>query len=92
MSIVEQRLENLSAHHDNVYVIFGGAYFAHDAIIHNDFATFVEFLPHVVQTAKLCDWHTGIAGALRTFCYLCMVDSALVEVYLGMKFSELEVR
>ena len=88
MSIIEQRLENLSKQHDNVYPIFAGAYYAYDSAQKADLETFVEFLPHVAQSAKLLNWHTGVAGALRTFCNLCMVDPMLIEAYLGVKFSK----
>lgn len=85
--MVEQRILALCDKYDNALGVFGGAYFASGV----DIATFCEFLPGVVRNAKFFQWHEGVAGALRRFCRLCLVDPALVEAYLGMKFEEVSV-
>lgn len=88
MTRVERNILALCDKYDNALGVFSGAYFAEEAIQSGDLATFCEFLPGVVTNAKFFKWHEGVAGALRRFCRLCLVDPALVEVYLGMKFEE----
>ena len=86
--MVEQRILELCDKYDNALGVFSGAYFADGIAKAGDIATFCEFLPGVVRNAKFFQWHEGVAGALRRFCHLCMVDPTLVEAYLGMKFEE----
>lgn len=86
--MVEQNILALCDKYDNALGVFGGAYFASSIAENGDIATFCEFLPGVVRNAKFFQWHEGVAGALRRFCRLCLVDPALVEAYLGMKFEE----
>ena len=42
----------------------------------------------MIYDYKLFGWHESKPQAMRTFCKLAMVDPALVEVYIGMKFEE----
>ena len=81
-------IEALSTKHRHAIAIFGGAY--HAVKHNNDMDKFVDYLPHVVQSAKFYNWHEGVVGALRTFCHLCFVDPALVECYIGARFEEFE--
>lgn len=87
--MIEQKLLSMNEKYPDTIAVLGGAYFAHEAAKDGDIATFVEFLPHVAQSAKFFKWHTGVAGALRQFCHLCFVDPALIEVYLGTTFNEI---
>ena len=86
--MVEKRLSVLIDKYDNALAVFGGAYYAESIAQVGDIATFCEFLPGVMRSAKFFKWHEGVAGALRRFCHLCCVDPMLVEAYLGMKFEE----
>lgn len=87
--MIEQKLMSMNEKYPDTIAVLGGAYFAYDAISNGDIATFVEFLPHVAQSAKFLKWHNGVAGALRQFCHLCLVDPSLIEVYLGTTFNEI---
>ena len=86
-----QRIIALGKQHDNAIPVFGGAALAYNHIHAEtpDFEGFIEYLSHVIDEADFRRWHEGIAGACRTFCHLCLVDPALVEAYLGMKFEQL---
>ena len=87
--MIEQQLISMNEKYPNAIAVLGGAYFAQESAKCGDIATFVEFLPHVAQSAKFLEWHNGVAGALRQFCHLCLVDPALIEVYLGATFNEI---
>ena len=87
-SIIEQRLIALNEKHDYAIAIFGGAIYAYDYACSGDIEGFVSFLPSVAQNAKFYRWHESVPRALHRFCHLCMVDPALVEAYLGIKFKE----
>ena len=56
----------------------------------DNFGKFTEYELDVARSAKVFHWHKGVADAMRTFCHICYVDPALVEVYLGFHFNELE--
>lgn len=88
---VYNAIMSLSEKHSNVIPIFGGALGAYNCINCDepDFSKFVSYIPDLVHSAKFYKWHEGVAGALRTFCHLCLVDPALVELYIGMSFHEL---
>ena len=87
--MVEQKLIDMSEKYPHTISVLGGAYFAYDYAKNGDIATFVGYLPHVAQSAKFFRWHNGVAGALRQFCHLCLVDPALIEAYLGTTFNEI---
>ena len=88
--MIEKRLSDLNQQYTNAFAIFSGAYWAHQAIISGNMADFVSFLPAVITNVKFYGWHETIPQALRRFCHLCLVDPALVEAYLGMKFEEVQ--
>ena len=88
--MIEKRLSDLNQQYANAFAIFSGAYWAHQAIISGNMADFVSFLPAVITNVKFYGWHETIPQALRRFCHLCLVDPALVEAYLGMKFEEVQ--
>ena len=86
--MIDQKLMSLNQEYHNAVAVFGGAYWAHKAIISGDFDKFVEYLIDVVKNAKFYKWHESIPDTLRRFCDICLVDPKLVEAYLGIKFSE----
>ena len=53
-----------------------------------DIATFVDHMFHCGHSAKFYRWHDGVAGAMRTFCNICLVDPGLIETYLGLRMEE----
>jgi hypothetical protein len=79
----QKAIEALNKKHSNAIPIFGGALWV------NDLDALVSSLPSVIHGAKFFKWHAGLADACRTFCHLCLIDPALVECYIGMKFEEL---
>ena len=87
-----QRVLALDNAHPNAIPIFGGATLAYNHIHAEapDFGAFVEYLFFAIREAQFRKWHNGIADACRTFCNLCLVDPALVEAYLGIRFETLE--
>lgn len=89
---VKKIVENLSREYDNAIPVFGGADIAYARACGEDpsLKVFVNYLPPVASAAKYFKWHEGVAGALRRFCHICLVDPALVEAYLGIKFEEVE--
>lgn len=87
--MLEQQLISMNEKYPNAIAVLSGAYFAQASAEQGDLSTFVEFLPHVAQSAIMFEWHNGVAGALRQFCHLCLVDPALIEVYLGTTFNEI---
>lgn len=86
--MVEQKLIALSEKYSNAIAVFGGAYWAHQLVISGKFDEFVPYLITVIRSARFYRWHETIPQALRRFCHLCLVDPALVEVYIGMKFEQ----
>ena len=70
---------------ESVHAIFGGAVF----IDHTDIDTIVDTLPRLMQSAKFFKWSKGIADACRTYCHICLIDPALIEAYIGMRFEAL---
>lgn len=88
---IKYQIEVLQSKHSNAIPIFGGALWVyHD----NDFDSqrFIAGISHIAHNAKFFNWHEGVAGALRRYCHICMVDPMIVEVELGMKFEELCAR
>ena len=90
--MVKDAVIHLSETYRNAVPIFGGAPLAYMEIHKEEpnFDGFIGYLAHVIDEAKFRRWHDGIAGALRTFCHLCLVDPALVEAYLGVRFEQIE--
>lgn len=87
---IHDKIVALDDKHHNAIPIFGGALWASKYITDTfDLSQFVSYLPTVAQNAKFYKWHDGIVGALRTFCNICTIDPALIEVYLGASFNEL---
>ena len=88
---VEMIIVNLGDKYSNAIPVFGGALWAYDAVCgpNVDMKKFISYLPSVIVDAKFFEWHEGVVGALRRFCRICLVDPALVEAYIGMKFEEL---
>jgi hypothetical protein len=84
---IDSAIMALHSKHGNAIAIFGGAY--HAVKHNNDMGKFVEYLPHVAQSAEFYHWHEGKLGAVRRFCHLCYVDPMIVELYLGVRLSEL---
>ena len=87
--MIEQQLMTLNEQHNNAIAVFGAAYWAHKAITNGDFDAFVQYIPGVITNAKFFRWHESIPDTLRRFCHLCLVDPQLVELYLGIRFSQL---
>lgn len=88
--IIKDNILALQDKHDNAVAVMGGAYWAAQEV-HCDtpnFSKFVEYLSNMIHDYKFFGWHESIPKAMRTFCNLAMVDPALVEVYIGMKFEE----
>lgn len=85
---IKHNIECLDSKYPNAIPIFGGALWVyHD----NNFDSerFIAGLSHVAKSAKFFNWHEGITGAMRRYCNICMVDPAMVENVLGVKFEEL---
>lgn len=88
--MIEQKLMTLTKQHKNAIAVFGGAYWAHKAIISGDFDQFAVYLVDVIKNAKFYRWHESIPETLHRFCNICLVDPQLVEAHLGIKLSELQ--
>ena len=88
---VHNAIMSLNSKYPNAIPVFGGALGAYNCINCDkpDFSKFVSYLPDLIHSAKFHHWHEGAVGAIHRFCHLCMVDPALVEVYLGVSFAEL---
>ena len=84
----ECRLYALQKSFPHAVPLFGGAIWAATAIANGDFESFVWYLPSIVKSADFWDWKYGVEAALTTFCDLCLVDSKLVEAYLGMSLAK----
>lgn len=76
-------IEDLNDRHSYATSIFGGAVWV------KGIDDVLDRLPHVIKTSKFYRWHETPANACRTFCHLCFIDPALVEVYIGMTFEKL---
>lgn len=87
---VKQIIEELDEKYDNAIPVFGGALWAYEYAFKGDLKNFVKYLPNVVSEAKFRKWHEGIDGALRRFCHICLVDPMLIELYLGIRFEEVQ--
>lgn len=88
---VHRAIVALSDKYPNAIPIFGGALGAYEHINCDSpkLDKFVAYIPEVIASAKFYNWHEGVIGAIRRFCRLCLVDPALIEVYIGMTFEEL---
>lgn len=89
-NIVQSNILALQDKYDNAVAVMGGAYWAAQEV-HGDkpnFDKFVELMSNMIHDLKFFGWHESIPQAMRTFCKLAMVDPALVEAYIGMKFEE----
>ena len=82
--IARKFIEELAKEHSNAIPVF--VYALGVATIDN----LIDKLPDVIKSAKFYKWHEGIADTCKRFCHICMVDPALVEVYIGMRFTTLE--
>lgn len=87
---VQKIIEELDNNYPNAIPVFGGALWAYEYAEKGDIKSFVKYLPNVISEAKFRKWHEGIAGALRRFCRICLVDPMLIEAYLGIRFEELK--
>lgn len=88
--IIKDSIMTLQDKYDNAVAVMGGAYWAAQEV-HNDkpnFNKFIEYLSNMLIDYDFFGWHESKPKAMRTFCKLAMVDPALVEVYVGMKFEE----
>jgi len=88
---IKHKIECLDNKYPNAIPVFGGALWVyHD----NDFDSkrFIAGLHHIAENAEFFKWHEGVAGAIRRYCNICMVDPVVVEVVLGMKLEELCTR
>lgn len=88
--MIDKQLSKLQAQYNNAIAVFNGAYYANDIAKTGDIATFCEFLPGIARNAIFFQWHEGVAGALRRFCHMCLIDPALIEAYLDIKFKDIE--
>lgn len=85
---IRHNIEVLDSKYPNAIPIFGGALWVyHNNTLDSD--RFIFGLHHVVNNARFFKWHEGVAGAMRRYCHICMVDPMVVEVELGMRFEEL---
>lgn len=83
-------VESLHEKHGNAIQTLGGVLSAYEYAESSDLHKFCQCLSHVILEAQLSKWHSGISGAMKTFCNLCLIDYALVECYLGMSFNDIE--
>lgn len=88
---VYNAINDLADEHSNAIPVFGGALGAYNCINSDepDFKGFINYLSTVAENAKFFEWHEGVIGALRRFCHLCLVDPALIEIYIGAPFGAL---
>lgn len=85
---IKHKIECLDNKYPNAIPVFGSALWVyHD----NDFDSerFISGLSRIAENAKFFKWHEGVAGAMRRYCHICMMDPVAIEVALGMKFEEL---
>ena len=90
LNLIQSNILALQDKYDNAVAVMGGAYWAAQEVHGDkpDFDKFVELMCNMVTDLKFFGWHEPIPQAMRTFCKLAMVDPALVEAYIGMKFEE----
>lgn len=85
--IIMQRLE-ANCFGDRSIEIYGGAYH----LFHNGEPSLHEIANGIHTTilnAKFFEPQTEPAIIARNFCHLLLIDPMLMEVYLGIRFSEL---
>lgn len=87
---INKALLSLTEQYDNAIPVFGGALFAASSLhgYNPDFRGFEWGLQCVLKNARLYKWHESEADTLRRWCHICLVDPALVEAYLGMRFEQ----
>ena len=88
---IKHQIEELNSKYSNAIPVFGGALWVYDDNKFNSHK-FIAGLSNVANDAKFFGWHEGVAGAMRRYCHLCMVDPVLVESLLCTTFDELCVR
>jgi hypothetical protein len=91
LNIVENNIRALAQTHENAIAVMGGAYFAAQDI-HQDtpnFNAFIYKMDEMIRQHLFRDYDEPLEKSMKTFCHLCMVDPALVEAYLGMKFKDI---
>lgn len=90
LSIVEHNIRALAQTHENAIAVMGGAYFAaYD--IHKDapdFESFIIKMDDMIRQHLFRNYDEPLHDSMKTFCHLCMVDHALVEAYIGMRFED----
>lgn len=88
---VYNAINALADKYPNAIPVFGGALGAYEYVNSDtpNFSKFVDCLLYVAHNAKFYNWHEGVVGAIHRFCRLCLVDTALVEVYIGMPLEKL---
>ena len=82
MYSVEQAVERLNEQYSYATSIFGGAIFV------KSMDDVIKYLPHAIRAAKFYRWHENSVAVCRRFCNLCLIDPALLEVYIGMKLNQ----
>ena len=92
MCAVDDKLWKLQEENEHTIQVLGGAVYAAEYAEKNDLQKFMQYLPQVASSASFVRYRGGVAQALREFCHLCMVDPALIEAVVGMRFSEVEAQ
>ena len=87
---VYNAIEALDDKYSNAIPVFGGALGAFNNINSDnpDYTAFVRSMLAVAKNATFYHWHEGAIGAMRRFCHLCLIDPALIELYMGMTIAE----
>ena len=85
---VKHKIQVLDSKYPNAIPVFGGALWVYNGDTFSN-ERFVNTLFTIATNAKFFKWHEGPAQAMRRFCNLCMIDSEVIELCLGMKFEEL---
>ena len=78
-------IEALDEKYPNAIPIFGGAIWIDPA----DTDRIINHLPSIIQSAKMWNWHGGLADACRQFCHCLFIDPMLIEACIGMTFEKL---
>ena len=84
-----QELEKMDAEHSNDSAIFFGAIYDYQYIQNHEYEKFSEKLLYVIRDAIFYRWHDTPANAAKTYCHLCGIDPALIEVFLGKRLDDL---
>ena len=88
---VHAAILSLSEEYSNAIPVFSGALSAVRYVNcdHPNFDKFTSMLYDVAESAEFYNWHEGALGAVYTFCHLCYVDPALLEMYIGADLCDL---